>query len=177
MKAYFEYVSENEKSFLRFRLAMIFTVIISSILVWAIFYGHHELDDFSKQEGVVSSVHLNTIEVEASGAFGTRWTVEKEVVDIILNQNRFIVRYELDDYKERVFKKIKKGDYVHLYYSSIDGHLELKEIDKDGDLILEYAGREQRMALFFISIPSILLGSILLLIWVTRMRKKYLSIS
>ena len=67
-----------------------------SIFIGALIFGQNGLDDYSKEKGIVSEIHSNTIKVKACGPFGTQRTIEKEVVGVILNQKRFIVRYQIE---------------------------------------------------------------------------------
>lgn len=175
MKLYFEYIAENESTFLRFRRNITLIILVLCVCIGAILFGFKDLSDYSYRKGVVTDIYTNVIHVKPSGSRNLNKLVEKDVVDIFIDYKRYIVRYEIEKHKETILKEIKDGDQLEIYYRLNDGKLELAEIIKDGKSMLDYEGRQKNMVIIYYIIPSLLLIAVFLLIWVIRMRKTYRS--
>jgi hypothetical protein len=176
MKAYFEYISENENSFRRFRFQCFLVILFLSILLSASFlFTKKDILKFRSEKGVVALVSLSKVRVKPGGTYDLRKFIEKDAIEIKINEQSYFVRYKLDQHRDNVFQKIHVGDSIVVYFDRIENHLELYEILKNGESILDYSGRKYQGKVFSGILFVLLIISIFLLTFTIQLRKKHLS--
>lgn len=176
MFIYFEYLSENEKTY-RGTLQL----CILSILVFGFFLFQHffvlknDIVDYTSQKGSVELICASKVNVKPRAKYDRRSVVEEDAIEIRVNGRSFFVRYQLERHKKNVFQKIHVGDTVLVYYAPIENHLELYEIIKNNESILNYSERQNQGNILVVIFGTILTLSVFVLILIVRLRKKYLS--
>lgn len=176
MKAYFEYISENQNSFRRFKFQWILVILVLCFFLGTYFFiTKKEIRQYSHQSGVVDVIRPSKVRVKPGGTYDLRKFVEKEVIEININGTSYFVRYQLEKHRTNVFQKIHIGDTVELYFDKIENHLELYEIEKNGESILDYSGRNKEGRAFAGILLFLLIISMFILIFTMRLRKMYLN--
>ena len=175
MKAYFEYISENEKSYLRFRFNMFILIFGLIALYIAYLTGKSGLGAYSKTSGVVQNLTMGIIQVKPQSKYDFRDFVEKDVVDILINNVNFIVRDKYENGKVITLKQIRRNDSIVVYFHIIDGYNEIVEISKDGKMLLNLKGYEKKWEFLNYLFPILIIGFVSLFIWVYRMRKNNIN--
>lgn len=175
MKAYFEYISENEKSFINFRFYMVILIFGLCMFEYALIFGKNGLEDYIKTSGVVQNVQIGTIKVKPKGRYDFRKYVVKEVVDVQIDDNHYIVRKDEEDWKSITLNQIRKNDSIVIYYHIIDGYKEITEIIKGGNMILNYKAYQKKWSFLHYLFPTLIIGFVTLFIWVIKMRRNVIK--
>lgn len=176
MKAYFEYISENENSYRRFKSQWIFLILLLIIVLGIYFFITKKvISEYSSEKGVVQLIRPSKVRVKPRGTYDIRKYVEQDAIEIKLKGTSYYVRYQLGRHKENVFQKIHSGDTINIYFDRIENHLELYEILKNGESVLDYSGRNKQGKIFSAILIVVLIISVFILTYTIRLRKIYLN--
>lgn len=176
MFTYFEYLSENEKTYRgTVQLCVLSISVCGFFLFQHFFVLKKDILDYSSQKGSVELICASKVNVKPRAKYDTRSVVEEDAIEVRVNGRSFFVRYQLERHKKNVFQKIHVGDSVLVYYAPIENHLELYEIIKNNESILNYSERHNQGNILLMIFGTILILSIFALILIVRLRKKYLS--
>lgn len=176
MFIYFEYLSENKKTFRgTVQLCVLSILVFGFFLFQHFFVLKNDIVDYTSQKGSVELICASKVNVKPRAKYDMRSVVEEDAIEIRVNGRSFFVRYQLERHKKNVFQKIHVGDTVLVYYAPIENHLELYEIIKNNESILNYSERQFQGNILLIIFGTIITLSVFVLILIVRLRKKYLS--
>lgn len=176
MFIYFEYLSENEKTYRGTVQLCVLSILVCGFFLFQHFFVlKKDILDYSSQKGSVELICASKVNVKPRAKYDTRSVVEEDAIEVRVNGRSFFVRYQLERHKKNVFQKIHVGDSVLVYYAPIENHLELYEIIKNNESILNYSERQNQGNILLMIFGTILILSIFVLILIVRLRKKYLS--
>jgi len=176
MFIYFEYLSENEKTYRgTVQLCILSILVFGFFLFQGLFVLKNDLLDYTSDKGSVELICASKVNVKPRAKYDLRSVVEEDAIEIKVNGRSYFVRYQLERQKKNVLHKIHVGDTVLVYYAPIENHLELYEIIKNKESILNYSERHYQGNILAVIFGMILTLSIFVLIQIVRLRKKYLS--
>ncbi len=176
MFIYFEYLSENEKTYRgTVQLCILSILVFGFFLFQGLFVLKNDLHDYTSERGYVELICASKVNVKPRAKYDMRSVVEEDAIEIKINGRSYFVRYQLERHKKNVFQKIHIGDNVIVYYAPIENHLELYEIIKNNEFILNYSERHYQGTILKFIFALLVTISIFVLILIVRLRKKYLS--
>jgi len=150
--------------------------VVFGFFLFQHFFGlKNDILDYTSQKGSVELICASKVNVKPLAKYDMRSVVEEDAIEIRVNGRSFFVRYQLERHKKNVFQKIHVGDTVLVYYAPIENHLELYEIIKNKETILNYSERQFQGNIVVVIFGTILTLSVFVLILIVRLRKKYLS--
>ncbi|TXI84168.1 MAG: hypothetical protein E6Q38_02315 [Crocinitomicaceae bacterium] len=150
-------------------------LVFGFFLFQGLFVLKNDLLDYTSEKGSVELICASKVNVKPRAKYDMRSVVEEDAIEIRVKGKSFFVRYQLDRHKKNVSQKIHVGDTVIVYYAPIENHLELYEIIKNDESILNYSERHFQGTILKFVFGLLVSLSTFVLILIVRLRKKYLS--
>ncbi|WP_107039496.1 hypothetical protein [Brumimicrobium mesophilum] len=171
MKYYFDYLVENKIRFMK-TLGIFLSIIGFGMFLVYIMLSFRTLESNRSLYGKVLFVKMDTIK-EKSQALYALGHVSIPVLTISIGNADFKIRPQFEHYQKELYTKVKKGDYLKIYYKNVPENKYMPvQIERDGEVLFPFSFFYNKQSDFLkVAIPILLIFIISTIILIVKRRK------